>query len=116
MQVGWWRVEVRIVASLRSGRMVSRAPSVFFFSSRRRHTRLQGDWSSDVCSSDLDATWYLGEYPDIAAAGLDPLTHYLKWGVHEQRNPNPLFDTAWYGACNPDVAAEIGRASCRERV
>src|SRR5256885_13394361 len=25
----------------------------FFFSSRRRHTRLQGDWSSDVCSSDL---------------------------------------------------------------
>src|SRR5256885_8381566 len=26
---------------------------VFFFSSRRRHTRLQGDWSSDVCSSDL---------------------------------------------------------------
>src|SRR6266566_6174029 len=26
---------------------------IFFFSSRRRHTRLQGDWSSDVCSSDL---------------------------------------------------------------
>src|SRR5256885_245137 len=25
----------------------------FFFSSKRRHTRLQGDWSSDVCSSDL---------------------------------------------------------------
>src|SRR5256885_14652129 len=28
----------------------------FFFSSRRRHTRLQGDWSSDVCSSDLFKT------------------------------------------------------------
>src|SRR6266487_6324649 len=27
----------------------------FFFSSRRRHTRWTGDWSSDVCSSDLDA-------------------------------------------------------------
>ena len=27
---------------------------VFFFSSRRRHTRLVRDWSSDVCSSDLD--------------------------------------------------------------
>src|SRR5438094_6352903 len=26
----------------------------FFFSSRRRHTRSYGDWSSDVCSSDLD--------------------------------------------------------------
>src|ERR1019366_6969685 len=27
----------------------------FFFSSRRRHTRLVSDWSSDVCSSDLNA-------------------------------------------------------------
>src|SRR5260370_30283521 len=27
----------------------------FFFSSRRRHTRFKCDWSSDVCSSDLDA-------------------------------------------------------------
>src|SRR6267154_2287085 len=26
---------------------------VFFFTSRRRHTRWTGDWSSDVCSSDL---------------------------------------------------------------
>src|SRR5688500_19728653 len=34
----------------------------FFFSSRRRHTRLQGDWSSDVCSSDL------GGWPAIGVA------------------------------------------------
>src|SRR5690625_5648631 len=27
---------------------------LFFFSSRRRHTRWPRDWSSDVCSSDLD--------------------------------------------------------------
>src|SRR5256885_14210496 len=33
--------------------MLTRVLVVFFFSSRRRHTRLQGDWSSDVCSSDL---------------------------------------------------------------
>src|SRR6201993_3384226 len=36
-------------------------PSQQFFSSRSRHTRLQGDWSSDVCSSDLIAS------PDIRA-------------------------------------------------
>src|SRR6266704_3938327 len=30
------------------------ADFVFFFSSRRRHTRSKRDWSSDVCSSDLD--------------------------------------------------------------
>src|SRR2546427_8966464 len=28
-------------------------PAFFFFSSRRRHTRFDCDWSSDVCSSDL---------------------------------------------------------------
>src|SRR5258706_5234958 len=31
----------------------SHRPLFFFFSSRRRHTRLVSDWSSDVCSSDL---------------------------------------------------------------
>src|SRR3989454_11575044 len=35
----------------------------FFFSSRRRHTRLQGDWSSDVCSSDLACVRHLVELP-----------------------------------------------------
>src|SRR5207248_3952137 len=30
----------------------------FFFSSRRRHTRSYGDWSSDVCSSDLEASQF----------------------------------------------------------
>src|SRR5690349_25079973 len=30
----------------------------FFFSSRRRHTRSLRDWSSDVCSSDLDLEFY----------------------------------------------------------
>src|SRR2546426_5083715 len=39
----------------------------FFFSSRRRHTRLQGDWSSDVCSSDLHDTAI------VAAIGLGGL-------------------------------------------
>src|SRR5262245_64316077 len=39
----------------RSSRTGFRASSwSFFFSSRRRHTRCLSDWSSDVCSSDLD--------------------------------------------------------------
>src|SRR5256885_9189789 len=41
----------------------------FFFSSRRRHTRLQGDWSSDVCSSDLFVD---GRY-DPALSHVEPL-------------------------------------------
>src|SRR6201981_1371592 len=33
--------------------------SFFFFSSRRRHTRCGRDWSSDVCSSDLEIQAFL---------------------------------------------------------
>src|SRR5262245_64842577 len=35
----------------------------FFFSSRRRHTRCLSDWSSDVCSSDLNARFRCGCLP-----------------------------------------------------
>src|SRR5262249_60020472 len=37
----------------------------FFFSSRRRHTRLVSDWSSDVCSSDLNWQGESRHRPDI---------------------------------------------------
>src|ERR1039457_1024551 len=46
---------------------------VCFFSSRRRHTRLQGDWSSDVCSSDLIEPWLLLELQPRSAAWLQAL-------------------------------------------
>src|SRR5690625_5427434 len=36
---------------------------VFFFSSRRRHTRWPRDWSSDVCSSDLPFSVYIDAEP-----------------------------------------------------
>src|SRR5256885_7705415 len=38
-----------------------------FFSSRRRHTRLQGDWSSDVCSSDLQVQRVVARLVQVAA-------------------------------------------------
>src|SRR5690242_21235724 len=43
--------------------------SRFFFSSRRRHTRLTCDWSSDVCSSDLDLSFSLPEATSLALLG-----------------------------------------------
>src|SRR5262245_66086508 len=50
---------------------------LFFFSSRRRHTRCLSDWSSDVCSSDLAARPQMGQaapadLPDRGPRG-DPL-------------------------------------------
>src|SRR5256885_8722265 len=43
----------------------------FFFSSRRRHTRLQGDWSSDVCSSDLGFALIANDQPEEAIPVLE---------------------------------------------
>src|SRR6266853_5551766 len=65
----------------------------FFFSSRRRHTRFDCDWSSDVCSSDL-------------------------WDAQDEQ----LVENFLIGPDHRVVervgsgAPEIGRASCRERV
>src|SRR5688500_19143312 len=42
----------------------------FSFSRRGRHTRLQGDWSSDVCSSDLLEVWTNGTGSPADAVGL----------------------------------------------
>src|SRR5690348_17809286 len=46
----------------------------FFFSSRRRHTRWTGDWSSDVCSSDLKL---VESAISGMLAGLDPHSSYM---------------------------------------
>src|SRR5438132_2176752 len=51
----------------------------FFFSSRRRHTRSLCDWSSDVCSSDLDFTYKIRSQKSIdrALSGLNELRHVI---------------------------------------
>src|SRR5256885_11501834 len=87
----------------------------FFFSSRRRHTRLQGDWSSDVCSSDLRLTTELPE----SAMPLVP----KRWGelntitiaFGHGLSVAPLQATMAVGALM-NGGTKIGRASCRERV
>jgi hypothetical protein len=53
----------------------------------------------------FDAAWYLVTYPDVAAAGVNPLEHYLRHGAAEGRDPGPLFSTRWYLEAYPDVAA-----------
>src|SRR2546430_9511691 len=45
-------------------RATARCFGSFFFSSRRRHTRFDCDWSSDVCSSDLTYLSSIGVKPE----------------------------------------------------
>src|SRR3989449_5712009 len=75
---------------------------VFFFSSRRRHTRCSRDWSSDVCSSDL--YHMLPGYPAAPLQGPHPtLTDYLEKttpkGGYWVNNPKFVVSLlkAWWG-------------------
>src|SRR5206468_8344728 len=92
----------------------------FFFSSRRRHTRSDRDWSSDVCSSDLDRAGggdvealddtFDRKSRDFVAGVAGEAAHALALGAEHQGH-------AAAGEERPGQRlAEIGRASCRERV
>src|SRR5690606_37399131 len=105
--------------------------SIFFFSSRRRHTRFSRDWSSDVCSSDLLASDYPNSYavssgtsmatPNVAGSlALLQQYHQIKFGeymraatlkglvIHTADDldmPGPDYRTGW-GVLNMEAAAE----------
>ena len=49
---------------------------IFFFSSRRRHTRLVRDWSSDVCSSDLTHSEHFWHFWVLAHPCTGPKSHW----------------------------------------
>ena len=59
-----------------------------------------GAWTALV-----DGAYYDARYGDVAAAGLDPATHYGASGWHEGRDPDAVFSTVGYLAANADVRA-----------
>src|SRR5439155_25406909 len=93
-----------------NSRLATMVPILFFFSSRRRHTRWPRDWSSDVCSSDLEpredaqATARAAGQEIVSAGGRGARAAACvaeKYSGHHERSAG---------------ATEIGRASCRETV
>ena len=70
------------------------------FAPRRDKT---GDSVYDLVAEHFDEDFYLTTYPDVAAAGVDPIRHYLEAGWHEQRDPSLHFSTRFYAENNPDV-------------
>jgi GT2 family glycosyltransferase/glycosyltransferase involved in cell wall biosynthesis len=58
-----------------------------------------------VMSGFFDAAWYASRYPDVSNAGMDPLLHFIRFGVDERRDPNRFFDSAWYSEHYADVQA-----------
>lgn len=56
------------------------------------------------CSGIFDEKYYLNEYPDVAAAGVDPLLHYLKFGCNERRSVSAQFNVVRYQDRYSDIA------------
>src|SRR5439155_6201531 len=92
-----------------SGRGHPISSMLFFFSSRRRHTRWPRDWSSDVCSSDLPGV-SASLFPAGSLAHLSSLSQIglilFMFLIGAELNLGELRRRG----------RKIGRASCRERV
>src|SRR2546421_3477055 len=88
---------------------------IFFFSSRRRHTRSDRDWSSDVCSSDLKKA-------DCNRCHKAVTLNYTVWSPKTRKrhifgdNAEKKEKCEGEDSFPPFLLSEIGRASCRERV
>src|SRR5689334_24141299 len=85
----------------------------FFFSSRRRHTRWNCDWSSDVCSSDLEPR------RRRTAGGEARRPGDLQRPRRRRRRRDHRGELDLRGqpdGQHPVRGRQIGRASCRERV
>src|SRR2546421_9469766 len=106
------RLDLRV---LRTNDVLSILSLFFFFSSRRRHTRSDRDWSSDVCSSDLSSTGQPVNGSRFQLAVLDLLQRYdcLPSTYIKSVVGVPYYCKNVLKLLNQE---EIGRASCRERV
>src|SRR5258707_5402397 len=82
----------------------------FFFASRRRHTRYWRDWSSDVCSSDLDG---IVEPVDVAANGLVGLLASVEDGPPDDLGFQGLEERLYHGVV---VAIPLAGRSEERRV
>src|SRR2546427_8712258 len=111
---------------------MSYCSSFFFFSSRRRHTRFDCDWSSDVCSSDLVGDMVRRQIAGATALVLTKADQASAPMIGKARQrlaeiaPHTMVLTAQCGEIPlavfldavplPRQPQQIGRASCRERV
>src|SRR5207248_5285613 len=93
----------RRATGVRAARRQRMTRGSFFFSSRIRHTRSYGDWSTDVCSSDLAGSRLnivLIDAAQLAAGMSDPLRRPTRAGTDYLLAPIPHV-----GAFHPKIVA-----------
>ena len=81
---------------IHEGREIS--PAIYHQNTTALSDSLREDYLLVKNSNAFDPHFYLKKYPDILNAGVDPLTHYLKFGANENRDPSERFNTRFYKA------------------
>jgi hypothetical protein len=91
------------------GQLTHVPPDPRFFAKLARHPRVVRSqlraWQALRDSGLFNAEYYLGRNPDVAAAGVEPLWHYVQAGESEGRKPNSFFDPFFYRLRVPDVSS-----------
>lgn len=90
-----------LVASVSQGKPRAGARAAVVLQRWRGRHRLRRNTRRVEASGLFDASWYLEKYPDVAAAGFDPLAHYMEFGAAEGREVGPAFDVKRYLARHP---------------
>ncbi len=90
--------QARRVAAVGSATLTGQLPSKL-----RQRRQVREDAQLLSASLLFDAAGYLVRYPEVAAAGSDPLWHYIWTGAAAGYDPHPLFDSRWYAAQHPGI-------------
>ncbi|NYS26202.1 glycosyltransferase family 2 protein, partial [Rhodobacteraceae bacterium 2376] len=66
------------------------------------------DWQAQIAriegSDQFHRKWYMARNPEVAALGMSPAEHYLKYGAFLGRDPGKFFDTRFYLDTHPEAA------------
>lgn len=54
----------------------------------------------------FDGVWYQSNYEDVSRSGLDPLDHFMQFGIMLKRDPGPDFSETFFRACLPDKLSQ----------
>ena len=91
----WLRYLGRLCTSRKEASFLVFRASVFLgISKKKRELRRQARQITRLGL--VDVAWYRNRYEPLAGAFVSPVLHYLRSGVKQECDPNPLFDTKWY--------------------
>ena len=73
-----------------------KSPNMPFFWKKKNDSEICDIEVKELVEKYFDGDYYLDTNPDVAAAGVDPLDHFLEFGDKEGRDPAPWFSTSHY--------------------